>query len=85
MSEANDSKHLYDRFLYDRSSLTKRLVWAHNLLHQVVHAAARLSDGSGYSETVNKRVAQHGFMLYLEQSNGPTSPNLARVRLLNNA
>ncbi|MCG8077819.1 MAG: hypothetical protein JAY75_16485, partial [Candidatus Thiodiazotropha taylori] len=57
-----------------------RLVWAHNLWHQVIHAAARLMYGSSIAETVNKRVAQHGFTIYLEQSNGPTSPNLARVR-----
>jgi len=55
-------------------------VWAHNLKQQVIHAAARWNDGSSKAETVNKRVALRGFIVYLEQSNGPTSPNLARVR-----
>ena len=71
--------------LYVPKHLPKRLVWAHNLMQQVIHAAARLSIGSSNAETVNKRVAQHGFIVYLEQSNGPTSPNLARVRFANNA
>ena len=63
----------------------KRVVWAHNLQHQVIHAAARLSAGSSKAETVNKREALCGFTIYLEQSNGPTSPNLARARSSNNA
>ena len=60
-------------------------MWAHNLLYQVIHAAARLSNGSSKAETVNKREALHGFISYLEQSNGPTSPNLARARFSDNA
>ena len=71
--------------LYVPKASPKRLVWAHNLLHQVIHVAARMSTGASKAETVNKRAAQHGFIVYLEQSNGPTSPNLARVRFANNA
>ena len=67
--------------LYDRFSRLKRLVWAHNLLHQVIHVAARWAVGPGVPEAVNKRVARHGFIVYLGQSNGPTSPNLARVNV----
>ena len=80
MSAANDLIALYVLL-----TASKRVVWAHNLKHQVIHAAARLSAGSSKAETVNKRVALCGFTIYLEQSNGPTSPNLARVRFLNNA
>ena len=71
--------------LYVPKPIPERLVWAHNLWHQVIHVAARLSTGSSVAETVNKRVARHGFNVYLEQSNGPTSPNLARARFSNNA
>jgi len=71
--------------LYVSNSSSKRLVWAHNLPQQVIQLAARCMHGSGLTETVNKRVASAGFTVYLEQSNGPTSPNLARPRFANNA
>ena len=71
--------------LYVSYSCSKRLVWTHNLLAQVIQVAARCMHGSGITETVNKRVASPGLNVYLEQSNGSTNPNLARVRLSNNA
>ena len=68
MSVANELSTLYVLLIP-----LKRVVWAHNLKHQVIHAAARLSIGSSKAETVNKRVALRGFTIYLEQSNGPTA------------
>ena len=53
----------YWALLYDRFTPLKRLVWAHNLLHQVIHVAARWAEDPCTRETVNKRAARHGFIV----------------------
>ena len=60
------------------------LVWARNPLQQVTGAAARLSEGSSKAETVNKRAAQHRPDSVTRTVEWAHSPNLARVRYLNN-
>jgi len=60
------------------------LVWARNPRQQVTGAVARLSDGSSMAETVNKRAAQHRPDSLTRTVEWAHSPNLARVRYLNN-
>jgi len=56
------------------------IVWARNPRQQVTGAVARLSDGSSFAETVNKRVAQHRPDSPARTVEWAHSPNLARVR-----
>ena len=77
---------LYVPFSYMLLSFHEQqgLVWARNPLQQVTGAVARLSNGSSMAETVNKREAQHRLDSLTRTVEWAHSPNLARVRFLNN-